>query len=355
MTSVLTFLEQNRSRLKLDTYGLAGNLSGVTLTPRFRASSHVVTLVTTAGATEPKLVTKMPRLLNDIHAIEREARSLEAVQALRPQGFASIPRLLTFERFAGYPILVETALVGEALDPKSVRSNPVHWCQTALEWLRELRVFGTWSNAEWYEQQIVKPLERFAQLFPLNADEHHLVQQTRKITEPLRTEPVPLVFEHGDFSHPNVLRLRTGGLGVVDWELGDPKGLPLADLFCFLSYVAFACAQARTTADYVQAFEHAFLMEDAWARWFAVQYARDLGVPEQALSALFVACWTRYMLQLLGRLGSTIDQDTATWLRQNRFFAIWRLAVANVDSLNWNKVSLRTPNRRPLNANFVSD
>ena len=54
--------------------------------------------------------------------------------------------------------------------------------------------------------------------------------------QPLRAASVPRVFEHGDLSHPNLIWLPTGRVGVVDWELAEEEGFPLHDLSFFLAF-----------------------------------------------------------------------------------------------------------------------
>ena len=53
-----------------------------------------------------------------------------------------------------------------------------------------------------------------------------LVERTLDALRPLRDAGLPLVLEHGDTSHPNLLLRRFGDLAVVDWELANPDGLP---------------------------------------------------------------------------------------------------------------------------------
>src|SRR5262245_56876645 len=132
MNTVLTYLQTNRQRLDLARYGVPEKLSSVVVTPRFRASSHVVFLVLAPGRPEPLLVAKLPRLGGSISApalpsneeygaasvsVKREVANLRAVQAGRAGGYESIPRVVAFEEYLGRPILVETALVGDPLDP----------------------------------------------------------------------------------------------------------------------------------------------------------------------------------------------------------------------------------------------
>ena len=65
-----------------------------------------------------------------------------------------------------------------------------------------------------------------------DAPEVELVARTLEGLEPLRDAAVPTVAEHGDLTHPKLIRLRDGRIGVVDWELAEIEGLAGSDL-CF--------------------------------------------------------------------------------------------------------------------------
>jgi hypothetical protein len=127
-------------------------------------------------------------------------------------------------------------------------------------------------------------------------------------------------------------------LGVVDWELAAPQGLPAYDLFFFLTYVAFAKGNARTNAHYLAAFQAAFFDPTAWARPWVRRYADALQLPEHWLTPLFVVAWLRYMAGLVGRLGpgeGRLGRETAMWLRENRYYALWRYAARHAHALRW--------------------
>ena len=53
MNTIQTFLESNWQRLDLARYGKPDRLSYVIVTPRFRASSHVVFLLLADGRPDP--------------------------------------------------------------------------------------------------------------------------------------------------------------------------------------------------------------------------------------------------------------------------------------------------------------
>lgn len=350
MNTVLTFLEANRQRLALERYGVPQQLSCVVVTPRFRASSHVVFLILARGRPEPLLVAKVPRLAGASIGVEREVANLRAVQALRADGFDSIPRVVAFEEYHDRPILVETALTGRPMDPSTVRRDLTGCCQAVIDWLAEVQRPARAARAIWFERLVERPLRSFEAIFPLASEEMEALQRTWELVAPLRDADLPLVFEHGDLSHPNLMLLRDGGLGVVDWELAEPEGLPAYDLFFFLTYAAFALRNARSNGDYLAAFHQAFFGRSAWARPYVAAYARQLHLAPGLLTPLFVLCWARYLTSLLLRLGDAarpqgrLEPATATWLRANRYYALWRHAVAHAGELEWQALP-PTPHR----------
>jgi aminoglycoside phosphotransferase (APT) family kinase protein len=339
MNSVLTFLNQHRQRLDLARYGVQGSLSCLLLTPRFRASSHVIVLILAARQAEPLLVAKIPRLAQVTASLVREATNLQQIQARRPGGFDSIPRLVTFEPHGDRPLLIETALPGCALDPALVRTRPEHWCALVTNWLIEVHRASAAQPTEpsWLDQ-IEQPLRRFADQFHWTADERSLVDRTLAWLATLRRMEFPMVFAHGDLSHPNLLWMGKDQIGVLDWEMATPHGLPACDLFFFLTYVAFARQTAHTPTAALTAFQAAFWSGNAWAPTWVRTYAAALQLPVQALTPLFVVGWLRYLVGLVERLSDqagAVEPDTAKWLRENRYYALWRHAVRHADELNW--------------------
>ena len=360
MNSVLEFLEINRERLGLRERGIDGPLSCVTLAPRFRASGHVVFLLLREGESHPVLVAKVPRLaglseeMNFPTALSREASNLRRAAARDVGGSSSVPRLVAFEQYRALPILVETALVGNLMDAAAVRKNPGACCRAVTEWLIDLQsppdeaaTDRCDDPAGRYDRLIEQPLCRFAESFPLSREEQQLLERTVDLVAPLAEIDLPPVFEHGDLSSPNILLLRQGGVGVVDWELAEPDGMPGVDLFFFLTFAAFALSRARSNGDTVAAFHEAFFGKAAWARpfitsyWEHLQEKAGLVVPAPALTPLFIACWARYTTNLLRRLGAgrnnqaVAQADTLAWLRSNRYYALWQHAVAQVTELGW--------------------
>jgi aminoglycoside phosphotransferase (APT) family kinase protein len=148
-------------------------------------------------------------------------------------------------------------------------------------------------------------LAGFAALGPRAGDVADLVAATRALTAPLREADLPLIVEHGDLSHPNILVDGASRLGIIDWELSRTDGLVGHDLFIFLAFVAFARHDAHDLPRQRAALDEAFFAPAGWGRTAAEEYLRRRGVDAHLLLPLMVACWARYSAQMLPRLWGT--------------------------------------------------
>ena len=336
------FLMQNAARLDLGRYGLSESSESVLLTPQDQSSKCVVFLVMAKGGSPPVLAVKLPRLARFGDRLVQEAANLQAVQRLRRQGFDTIPRLVACEESDGRPVLVQTALAGEVLDPGAVRRDEQRTVTAVLAWLEDV-----WTptlalaDSGWYERLIELPLQRFEQSLPEHDDVLGLVSSTRRLLEPLRSAHLPSTLEHGDLSYPNIIQLEDGRIGVVDWELAELEGVPTHDLFFFLTFIAFARSRADRLHTRLEAFDAAFVAPGAWAKRYVADYARRTGIDPVLLTPLLVACWARYTVGLLPRVGEpekragTGTSVGSTYIERSWYRALWQHAVANASRLDW--------------------
>jgi len=334
---VHAFLNERWDRLGLDRYSASRRLSFVVLTPRFRTSSHLIFLLMPERDSDPVLVAKVPRLQGQCATTGREAERLQQIQARRPGGFESIPRLVTFEAFGDRMILLETAMRGRAMDRTMVRRNAPRCCEAVLSWLIDVQI-ATRLTPDPGGNEIRRPIERdlleVQATFPAEKD---LLERTRQLVMPLLGANVPLVLEHGDLSHPNLLVDPKGEVSVVDWELAQLHGLPASDLFFFLAYVATALEGARSSREALVALDRAFFTRRNWARTYVRRYAHALGLSRDALTPLLIACWVRQVASLARRVANGGEDSRmpgrgiTDWLREDWRFAVWRHTVEQAD------------------------
>ncbi|MGH7492826.1 MAG: aminoglycoside phosphotransferase family protein [bacterium] len=343
MNLVLTFLAKNRHRLDLARLGEPVRFSCVMMTPRFRASSHIICFVFAADRLQPIFVIKIPRLPGDNERLDREVANLHVANRARGNEEGSIPHVVAYEDYHHHRLLIETVVPGRPMSPAIVRQQPELCLSAGLSWLLEFHLATTSSTLkgypDWFERLVEQPMQQLKVLLPPSAEEGHLVDQTLALLRPLANQDLPLVMTHGDFSSPNILQDEAGRIGVVDWELAEPQGLPAFDLFFFLTYVAFARQNAGKNADYLKAFQRAFFGPQAWARSYVARYRERLHLALESVAPLFVLTWGRYVAGLVERLHESrasdevIDHNTLKWLRSNRYYVLWRYALENVKKM----------------------
>ena len=342
MNTILTFLAENWQRLDLQKYGSPGGLSSNILTPGFQASSHLIVFVMVREQRDPILVVKLPRISGDHHRLDLEAANLRKLHASKSGGYDSIPKVVAYEDWKNYRLLVETMVQGRIMRPPLVRKNTGVCIRAALNWLDEISrktAVCSYKVENWFKELADQRLDAFEQHFPLNPEEKTLLAKTRELVEPLRHAKIPLVFEHGDFSSPNILLEDDGKLGVVDWELAETNGLPAADFIFFLTYIAFSKEKALQQRQQLAAFDNAFLKPDAWAIPHLEKYCEKVDVPRKFLKPLFILSWARYVSNMVLRLkgengsGNELSRETTDWFRENRFYLIWKQSVINSEKI----------------------
>lgn len=271
-----------------------GDTCVILLTPRFRASRHVVGLVARTDGDRLAAVAKLPRVRSDTDGIRREATALARAADL---GVSGVPEVLAF-RVEPAPALVESALDGVVIGSREVRARPnavlaevEAWTRTLVDPSRATRVplRTLWSPS----------LERIAAALDVGTPDEvvqgrprgiaALARQTAQILGAVPDAAVPAVLEHGDLAPPNLLRLRDGRLGVVDWEVADPAGLPLGDLLFFAAFVASAMSAGRRTAD-----PDGTPVPDSAALRIIERQAVHLEIAPALVPVLTLAMWARW-------------------------------------------------------------
>ncbi len=329
MNMILDFFDKNSDRLYPGNQPRPQKLSCVYLTPGFQASSHIIVFVLQNEDQIPSWVVKLPRLAGDHQRLDLEAENLRLIHSKKAGGFDSIPKVVAYEEHHEFRVLVQSMLPGRIMRPALVRRRPDGCILAATHWLLDIHRSTVDSSSQNRNgrSQFSEDALRLLEAVLNQSGEQRLLEKTRGLLAPVCEMDLPTVFEHGDFSSPNLLLDDQDRLGVVDWELADPHGLPMADLFFFLTYVAFARTNAVNLQQQLQAVRQVFFDPDSWAGPVLRDYAGQTGIPAVWLSRLFLLSWIRYLANMIRRLGggeAPLSGETARWLRTNRYYHIWQ-------------------------------
>ncbi|MEX1171238.1 MAG: aminoglycoside phosphotransferase family protein [Chloroflexota bacterium] len=297
------------------------------LTPRYRASAHVVGLALDLADPEagPARVVKAARLPDGGGSLAREAAALRQVEPmLGVTGHA--PRVIGLGTDAGVPYLVETGLAGRALDPATVRRDPRAAADAIRAFVARLPVTATAAGEERPFERLVSPAwHAVSSLVAGRSAPEDLGGIGERLIRSAASARLPTVVEHGDLAHPNLLLAEDGRLAAVDWERAETAGLPLHDLVMGLAYVCAAARGARTPSDQAAAFTEALTGSDPWAGAIVDAELDRLGIARHLRGALLIAPWLRTAAWLAER--------TATdWLVTDRSIALAR-AMLRVSDL----------------------
>ena len=307
-------------------------------TPRFRASGHVLLFAFPENSSIPALLAKVARVPGPADSLRREAGSLEALATLRGSRVEGVPGLIERTDAAGSEAVLQTFVPGVPVHPDHVRRDPERCIGPFVDWIADLhqRTRAVADAVAWRDEAVEAPLRRIEALFGPSAPEAALAARTREIVAPLGAAAA-WVFEHGDFSAPNLL-LDADRAGVVDWEMGTPHGVAATDLFVLLGFAARARARASTPAAARDAARSAFFGATPWAAPWVRRYAERAGVPAADLPARYVLAWARNVAGYVERLQADAApgasaEDLRAWLRREPCCGAWEDAVRHFDAL----------------------
>jgi hypothetical protein len=342
MNLILAYLADNWERLNLDSYGQPDQLTSMFITPRFQASGHIIAFIFSTKSGLPLFVAKVPRIPYETDRLDKEADCLSQVQALRIAGFDSIPRIISYEYLGVNRVLVETALPGQPMKPTIVRKNSTLCIESVMSWLWDLQITCR-NNLEYdpecFQRLMLQPMEILRATFAASPEDMDVLDRHLSLIQSVRNVHLPLVFEHGDLSSPNILIGEDSKIKIVDWELAEPNGLPVTDLIFFLAYIAFAKDSASNNKTYLKAFDSAFFGKNAWASKYIRRFAQELGLSKDLLKVLFLQCWCRYVSGLVWRLNESSTEsikqqdNTIKFLHSNRYYILWKYALTNSENL----------------------
>ena len=264
--------------------------------PRGYRSQKVIFFARAAGGAELVLKLTQDGRFNEL--LENEAHAL---QALAPAGVAdalSAPAVVFGAPHGRVKVLAEEAIAGRPFVHVS-ESGPR--CEHARAVTRALTALGarTAVPAHGVEQALLEVVAHYERLYgPPAPVRDALAASARRLG---RLEPrLPLVFMHGDATVYNVLVGEGARVGLVDWENGEPAGLPLWDLLHFLqAYAAWSAERAgvrygpkRFRAQFLQGEGLEPLRGAALAA-----YCSELDLPEEAVQPLLHTWLARHAVR----------------------------------------------------------
>ncbi len=316
-----------RVRSEWATWGFGASperVSQILLTGGRRSINKVVGLVSDGENRSPRLVVKMPRVLEAVPALRREAEVLQAVHAQRP-AVRGIPRVLFCAEQASFFALGESMLTGAPLYTRLRRGTHRALAAQATDWLIELAGRPERSSrATWRRYPVEDILAEFRTMYGAVLD-RDLLTVTQDVLAMLGD--LPLVCEQRDFSPWNVLLDEADNLVVLDWESAELRGLPAVDLIYFLTYLNFFLDGAMESDRYRRSYRNTLDASTYTGGVFAecaARYADRVGLDPAALPPLRLLTWMLHARSEHRRLAADAGgKPAADVLRRSLFVGLW--------------------------------
>ncbi len=267
----------------------------IVLTPRFRHSRYVVTLLCDAAG-RPRLVGKTSRVPHDPGTLGAEFDMLGAVAARAGEGFAPTP--IALARHRGHWTLLQTAMSGRAMAHGGPSPAKV-WTLVDAWLLRLARASATVESANWFDQATADLIHALSR--SVLARDGARFCLTEQLARPFQDIRVPRPVEHGDLVASNVLLPHRRAVAVIDWELGRLRGIPGADATLFLASQQFFADGADAAPDKVASYRRHFLGSDGRGRMRLASHLEAQGVDPVWIDQILLATWVRYTLTAFAR------------------------------------------------------
>lgn len=271
--------------------------------PGTYASNKAIFLVFPDDGEEPDLIVKVARRAAQAPRLENEDRVLTMLGSTRWSEDRSSPSPLFSGMYGGTRILGETAISGEPFRVRTTAEPDCPYARAVVDRLVEL-VGETAEPADPSEhhERLTDLLGRYRSIYRPDVRRSAFLQRQ---VESIGGARLPVVFQHGDPGTWNIRVRPDGSVGFLDWEAGDPRGVPLWDLFYFLRSFGVTVSRAHGIHDSLRAFERQYLERTdlAAVQSDAVRRACDAtGVPPAFVEPLFHTCWMHRAVKQASRL-----------------------------------------------------
>jgi Phosphotransferase enzyme family len=252
----------------------------------------------------PPWVLKFARLPGLERLFDDDERGLRLAERSPPVVAGHAPSLVGRFEVQGLHASVETAAQGEAivaaLDSSRPRSEGLAAVERIADWLVRLAK-STAAPADALEPERRRLAEDVVPRWATEGLPQDLVESL---------PPVPAVFQHGDVFGENVVLDDRGGFTILDWEAAREHGLPLWDLFYFLTRAISVLDGLQTEAEQeehsVRLWRGELASSELLFRWTRRAVAAS-EVPLAAVGPLATLLWLSYAL---------LDLDEAAEIEQ---------------------------------------
>ena len=282
-------------------------------------SNKVIFYLSAGKKRTPEIVVKMTRAGEFNFRLANEAAVLTRLRQNDIVEAGSYPELLFFDIYRGQAVLAQKVIPGEPFRRRTHLTAHCPFAQRAISWILQLGKASantSAANSSQVAAGLEKLLTHFEKIYKPSEDERRFLRmQFDRIVS--SRSALPLVFQHGDTGTWNLLVRPDGRVAFIDWENGDPNGMPLWDLFYFLRAFGTWISRQKGDRDREASFQKNFLAASPLSDLLAEateEYCTEVGLAIALVEPLFYTCWVHWALREATRLSAANLQD-GTYVR----------------------------------------
>jgi hypothetical protein len=298
---------------------------GLSARGKFNANK-VIFFLFDKSSRQAEVVIKMTRSPEFNRRLENEFRILSKLQIGGYVEPVTYPEPLFFNYHNGLAMTAIKAVHGKPFRTRTEATPNCLFANDAVEWIIQLGTASANPNiaaSKDVAEALLKLYRSFEKIYPLTEDEKSFMEELLDSVAK-NEKPFPLVFQHGDPGTWNMMvDSKTDRVIVIDWEAGEPEGLPLWDLFYFYRTYASWVSRQQGSRDSIKNFSENFLTQSELLINLAKiteRYCANVGLDRRLIKPLFYTCWMHRALKESTRLKT----DT---LHSGHYFNVLRLSI----------------------------
>lgn len=272
----------------------------------------------------PILFIRMMRNPKNDSLLEKEYRLIASLIG-NPAIAAYLPKPCFIGEVSGQKFVVERAVAGESVFKDMHRRlwNPRNPFNSHINMAKNILIELAKGTKKCVSKKqlfdiVLAPINKF--YFKSGGNTSDLETIIGKLTRNSKG-CLETVATHGDFSPKNLILRPDGYCTVIDWETARINGLPLIDLFYFLSRYAYLSGSSRreSQARRIKAFYESSRSDAKWARLAVEQYCLQMKYDPGIINPLFRLHFL-YKAWIKWRMAGMYDKSTKFWLDLFHFY-----------------------------------
>ncbi|MFQ5638048.1 MAG: phosphotransferase family protein [bacterium] len=280
---------------------------------------------------KPSAVIKMTRAPEFNYRLENEYHMLSLVDENAFVEAGTFPEPLFLSYHNDLAVLCMRAVEGDPFRKRTQADENCPLAQDALKWivaLGESSASPNEASPKEVSAALLTLFDRFNDIYRLTENQRTFLEN--KIAGIAASAAFPLVLQHGDPGTWNILVSKENKVIIIDWEAGEPKGMPLWDLFYFFRTYASWASRMRGSRDSLKNFTEHFLKPSPLSFLLLEvleRYCEKVALEKEMIEPLFYTCWMHRALKEATRL-------TPESLDAGHYVNLLKCAIDQRDSSN---------------------